>query len=301
MIALWFVVLIASAPPMVFGATEAPAKPPSAVTHRRNPKDGAELVWVPAGEFLCGMPGGQEEITQSYPPIPLPPHKVRLTGFWIYQYEVTNEMFRRFVEATGYKRLPCRWTNEPPPYFVDVIIPKPAGFPRPEWWEKIKRVPVAVDWYDAEAYARWAGAALPTELQWEKAARGTDGRRFPWGNQPLSSLVEKFWTGPVGSYPEDISPYGAVEMFSNAKEWTSTKLGELVVVRGYHISGPWAFRQEARDDRPTREEACDFWEGRSVCDRAVYPPEHGPPEMSERYGTGEAGIGFRCVILQGSK
>jgi formylglycine-generating enzyme len=177
-----------------------------------NPKDGAEMVWVPAGEFIMGT--SDEQIAALYKrhsdwkgllSEEEPQRKVYLDGYWIYKYAVTAKQYRTFCHATGRKmpRAPYR-----------------------EGWRD--RYPMAaVSWNDARAYAEWAGVALPTEAQWEKAARGTDGRSYPWGNEWDASKCDN-WVNigeirpkPVGSYPRGASPYGCMDMAGSVLQWCS--------------------------------------------------------------------------------
>ncbi len=147
--------------------------------------DDAEMVAVPAGEFWMGSddPGAL--------PNEKPRHRVFLDQYRIDKYEVTNARYRRFVETAGYKA-PVSWS------YSDRNGPNQ---------------PVAgVDWNDANAYCQWAGKRLPTEAEWEKAAHGTDGRKYPWGNQWASGKANANSPGPsprsveVGSYPNGVSP-----------------------------------------------------------------------------------------------
>ncbi len=181
-----------------------------------NAKDGAALVWVPAGEFSMGT--SKEDIGHLLSAHPSwtadsfagesPRHKVYLDGYWVYTNEVTVAEYRAFCKATK------RAMPDQPKSSTDT-------FPV-----------VNVSWFDANAYADWAGAALPTEAQWEKAARGTDGRIFPWGNawdqEKCNSITDHSPAGggfkgmraaPVGSYPASASPYGAQDMAGNVWEW----------------------------------------------------------------------------------
>jgi serine/threonine-protein kinase len=198
-------------------------------------QDGMEMVYVPGGEFLMG-PGMK---------------KVRVDAFWIDRTEITNAMYSRCVEARA-----C-----PPPSRENYKKPEYANHPV-----------IWVNWFQSLAYCRWAGRRLPTEAEWEKAARGTDGRLYPWGNEdPQNDMVNicdqtcNFkWndktiddgfsqTVPVGSYPKGASPYGALDMSGNVWEWTAdwfdetnyyvpqsvnpkgAKYGEKRVIRG----GSW--------------------------------------------------------------
>jgi formylglycine-generating enzyme len=163
---------------------------------RINPKDGAQMMWVPAGEFLMGESEGIAENSQ---------HKVRLSGYWMYKYEVTVKQYRKFCKETG-RKMPFA--------------------PRGGWMDD--HPVVNVTWSDAAAYAKWAGASLPTEAQWEKAARGVDERAFPWGNEWDSSKCANnadrtrealLCTRPVGGCLGGASPYGCTDMAGNAWEW----------------------------------------------------------------------------------
>jgi formylglycine-generating enzyme required for sulfatase activity len=159
--------------------------------------DDAVMVYVPEGEFTMGSnEGGADE---------KPEHAVFLIEYWIDQTEVTNGMYEKC-----YKDGACR---------------NPGTSQRAS---KYDDYPVAsINWIDAKSYCSWAGARLPTEAQWEKAARGTDGRSYPWGNEldpakyylpqkPSNvALIHK----PVGSYPLGASPYGVLDMTGSVFEW----------------------------------------------------------------------------------
>lgn len=173
------------------------AQPLSAQAQPRG-HDQAPMVLVPAGPFTMGTNAGGD-------PDERPQHRVTLPAYWIDQHEVTNEQYRRFCTATRHK---------PPVHWVGGKYK--AGLER---WPVVN-----VTWQDAAAYARWAGKRLPNEAEWEKAARGTDGRIYPWGNESdaaRAALDDEAELGPVGRFPSGASPYGCLDMAGNAWEWTA--------------------------------------------------------------------------------
>ena len=165
---------------------------------RTSAQDGMEIVYVPAGTFTMGLDEGQANER--------PENEVALDGFWIDRTEVTNAMYRLCMDAGV-----CT-TPEHDKYFP---------------YEEFRDYPVVyVSWDQANSYCEWAGRRLPTEAEWEKAARGTDGRIYPWGNETPSSNRLNFARQfgdimPVGSFPEGVSPYGALDMAGNAWEWVA--------------------------------------------------------------------------------
>ena len=158
-----------------------------------------KMVLIPAGEFIMGEDFSKKSLG--------PRHRVYLDDYYIDQYHVTNAQYRRFVAATG-RRPPSHWFGDTPPPGKEN---HPVAF---------------VSWFDADAYCRWAGKRLPTEAEWEKAARGTDGRMFPWGKKYLTGRAnvwqEKYKdTTPVNAFPAGRSPYGLYDMAGNLFQWTS--------------------------------------------------------------------------------
>jgi hypothetical protein len=169
-------------------ARSAPTPPPATSVRMQPPQ--AEMRCIAAGEFICGT--GQQ---------------ASLEEFWIDTYQVTNAQYLRFIEATGATH-PATWPN--------------GIFPR----DKGDHPVTGVSWEEAAAYAAWAGKRLPTAIEWEKAARGTDGRRYPWGNEfdPQRCNVSqsgKGSTAPVGQFSGDVSPYGVYDMAGNVQEWAA--------------------------------------------------------------------------------
>jgi serine/threonine-protein kinase len=166
--------------------------------------DNAEMVFVPAGEFTMGSNDGDN--TEK------PPHKVSLDDFWMDKLEVTNALYKKCVDAGK-----C----SPPNPTASVTRDSYYGN------AQFDNFPVIyVSWNDANAYCAWASKRLPTEAQWEKAARGTDARIYPWGNafdkeKLNSSEGGKADTTSVGSYPAGASPYGALDMVGNVWEWVA--------------------------------------------------------------------------------
>ncbi len=183
-------------------AVQSPALSASPATPELDP---VPMVTISAGAFLMGNPEGTGRSDEW------PQRSVYLDAFAIDQVEVTNERYMAFVTTTGHR-------NPPNPYGIGVLVSVKG----------IELLPVVqTTWYDAKAYCSWAKKRLPTEAEWEKAARGTDGRLFPWGNEPATSKRANFdreWQDehtlhPVGSLPAGDSPYGVKDMAGNAREW----------------------------------------------------------------------------------
>lgn len=161
------------------------------------------MVFVSAGEFTMGSNDYDDE---------KPPHTVYLDEFWMDKYEVTNALYKRCVNAGK-----CSAPNPT------------SSFTRNSYYGNIQfdNYPVIyVSWNDANAYCAWAGKKLPAEAQWEKVARGTDARIYPWGNtfdkdKLNSDEGGKGDTTAVGSYPTGASPYSAMDMAGNVWEWVA--------------------------------------------------------------------------------
>lgn len=163
---------------------------------------GREMVYVPAGEFIMGSEDGDSDER--------PRHKVYLDAFYIDRYEVTNAQYKVCVEAKV-----CNPPGSNGSFSRDSYYGNPAYDDYPV---------IYVSWHDADTYCRWAGGRLPTEAEWEKAARGIDGRKYPWGNKWDTSKTNSRETTPgdtvaVGSYPAGASPYGVLDMAGNVWEW----------------------------------------------------------------------------------
>lgn len=165
-------------------------------------KDGAPMVLVPPGEFLMGSNEGDAD--------EMPPHRVHLDGYYMDRYEVTVGQYAKFLEATSHET-PPEWNTM-------------------NQAQHQKRPVAFVNWADANTYCRWAGKRLPTEAEWEKAARGTDSRIYPWGNeiptQRQANFSKQDWNDhaallPVGLLEEGKSPYGIFDLAGNVREWVA--------------------------------------------------------------------------------
>lgn len=177
-------------------------------------KDRAPMVEIPSGSFPMGVPPGDRDGGRDE----YPRHEVLLDTFWIDQFEVTNGRYVEFVKSAGH-RVPQNPTNPTRNLWQGDSITESLA----------ERPVINVDWFDADAYCKWAGKRLPTEAEWEKAAKGTSDRRFPWGNvEPTAKHLNynQRWIGektlmPVGSYEAGKSPYGVYDVVGNVWEWVN--------------------------------------------------------------------------------
>lgn len=175
-------------------------------------KDGAPMVLIPDGEFMMGSREGDENAQRDERPA----HTVYLEAYYIDQYEVTTTRYTTFFQETK-RSWPSSWSEQ---------VLKQHG----------QKPVVGVDWHDATTYCAWAGKRLPTEAEWEKAARGTDQRLYPWGNGSSSEQRANFNRGvdfkdygvltDVGSFEQGKSPYGVYDMAGNVWEWTADWYGD---------------------------------------------------------------------------
>lgn len=182
-----------------------------------------ELVVIPAGPFIRGTSqGGFDE---------QPERKIYLDEFSIYRYEVTNAQYAAFVKATGHRK------SGPPSRYA-----KNTGRMR-----GVNQPAVYVSWEDAKAYCEWRGRRLPTEAEWEKAMRGTDGRLWPWGNVEIPGGAN--WArvddgfevaAPVGQVRSDASPYGVMDGAGNVMEW----------VDDWYLEGAYAAASDRNPESP---------------------------------------------------
>jgi formylglycine-generating enzyme required for sulfatase activity len=197
--------------------TPVPSPEPTATSASTSP---AGMLWIPAGEFRMGSNPDQVEQAaewcgcnkrgfedEQYL------HKVYLDGFYIDQYEVSNRQFQAFADASG--------------YVTDAEHKNEANTWRTAYAAGMGDYPVVwMSWNDARAYCDWAGKRLPTEAEWEKAARGTDARLWPWGSDWDADRLNSGQGGrrattPVGSFPDGASPYGVLDMAGNVWEWVN--------------------------------------------------------------------------------
>jgi len=208
---------------------------PSIGSSRTVEIDGMVQVYVPAGEFTMGAddPDAQTPSKPGRAYSEIPVHTVTLDGYWIDKFEVTVGQYEQCVNA-GACQVPHQFSSG----YDQGAYYRPKYYGNPEY----KDYPVIwISWFYSKDYCTWAGRRLPTEAEWEKAARGTDARKYTWGNDPVSSGLANLcdincpfaqangryndgWgnTAPVGSLPAGASPYGAMDMAGNVWEWTSS-------------------------------------------------------------------------------
>lgn len=180
-------------------------------SQKTSPYDGMIMFYIPEGKFEMGSENGNPDES--------PVHSVYLDAFWIDQTEVTNEKYKMCEDAGACKHpeqgahLEIRDSSATRERYYG--NPKYADYPA-----------IYVNFSQAENYCKWVGRRLPTEAEWEKAARGTDGRIYPWGNEPPNASLLNFDgnvgdTTSAGSYPDGASPYGALDMAGNVWEWVA--------------------------------------------------------------------------------
>ena len=264
--------------------TVAPEKSAASGEERVSSADGMVQVFIPAGAFQMG--GLDPKAANDE----LPAHRVTLDAFWIDKVEVTNGMYTLCVQA-GVCRIPFTLKSDS----------RNSYFNNPDF----KDYPVVyVGWGEAKAYCEWTGRRLPTEAEWERAARGDDFRTFPWGDERPDSAranINAFVgdTARVGSYPSGASPFGVLDMAGNVAEWVNdyydgTYYGSSLsqnptgpvgrtayfsrVVRG------GTFMDADRDVRVSKRSS-------------VLGPNFDAPQMDSAEYTGEYSprIGFRCA------
>ncbi len=249
---------------------------------------GIEQVWVPAGSYLRGTaniesidaPDWVMRIMSSEQP----QHRVTLSrGFWIDKYELSNAAFARFVEAAGYDD-PAYWsaagwqwlqaTRKEKDLPADCVDPVPDN-PR-----------VCVTWFEAEAYGNWRGARLPTEAEWEFAARGPDSLIYPWGNDfkpENANLIDSTGLERIDSYPAGQSWVGAHNMSGNAMEW----------VQDWLDLDYYSLRESVDPQGPAagqiKIEKGGWWGSNSAVARSAYHHFEDPPSYQDPH------IGFRLV------
>jgi len=198
----------------------------------------AALVHIPVGEFIMGSDPSEKYFWGAE----APKHDVFLDEFWIYDVEVTNAMYKACDEADICPRPVENYSNTHSDYYTN---PKYDNYPV-----------IYITFHAAQAYCRWAGGRLPSEAEWEKAARGTDGRMYPWGDKEIEIRFANFCDvscpnpdtneieiefddgyrdlAPVGSFPDGISPFGVYDMAGNALEWVADWYGAY-----YYESSPY--------------------------------------------------------------
>ena len=331
---------IERAMPQTIAAPDGPARPPGRPPAR-------DMMWIPGGTYTMG--------SDHHYPEEAPAHRVRVEGFWIDRGPVTNAQFQKFVKATGYVTLPQRPAD--PADYPDarpellapasiVFVPPagPAGTADPyRWWQYVPgadwRHPegpgssikgrdqhpvVHVAYADAVAYATWAGKALPSEAEWERAARGgLEGAEFAWGDElhpggvPMANTFQGDFphhnsrrdgferTSPVGSFPPN--GFGLLDMIGNVWEWTDDWYADHGRVVADHkaaggcctIDNPRGSTREASVEASSQHGAIPrkVVKGGSFLCAPSYCRRYRPAaRMAQGIDTSTCHMGFRCVV-----
>jgi formylglycine-generating enzyme len=311
------------------------------------PRPDDDMVWIPGGEFVMG--------SERHYPEESPAHRVALGGFWIDRFQVTNEKFRRFVRETGYITVAQRQPNSAdyPGAKPEMLVPASTVFVQPHpyavdmrnhysWWRYVPgadwrhpRGPgstirglsehpvVHVAWEDVHAYAVWVGKDLPTEAEWEFAARGgLQEKEYTWGDEftpkgrhmantwqgefpILNEGLDGFeWTSPVGSFPSN--GYGLFDMAGNVWEWTRDWFQDRHSVEHAccTVSDPNGGNREHSNDAEEVDRGinipCKVMKGGSHLCAENYCRRYRPAaRMPQPIDTGTSHLGFRCIFRPG--
>jgi formylglycine-generating enzyme required for sulfatase activity len=221
------------------------------------------MILIPAGEFMMGDRRVDEFTLRTF----------YLDAFYIDRYEVTTEQYVTFINTLGQHKWACGG--------ADCLLMEHSYI---QWENDVYKAktehadyPASATWYGAQAYCLWLGKRLPTEAEWEKAARGTDGWRFPWGNERMQDMSDLYLLTHIGGHSADVGPYGVVDMLSNAREWVADWYSH-----DYHQQAPYR--------NPTGPlEAVEPLLAKVI--KSVDPSDLGarsqrPPDLS---------VGFRCA------
>ena len=265
-------------------STSSPVVTATPDTIRISPKDGMTQILIPAGTFVMGAMDVYRENDEQ------PPHEVTLDAYWIDQVEVTNGMYELCVNS-GECRPPKELRSDN----------RQEYFGNPEF----RDYPVVyVTWFDADVYCQWAERRLPTEAEWERAARGDDKRNYPWGDElpnefNSNSLNIVGDTTRVGSYAEGASPFGVLDLAGNVWEWVADRYQP-----NYYGESPLENPQG-----PSAEEVQNLYRvirGGSFQEDGIFlrlvnrsffegPNPRADQKTEEYYGKSTNRIGFRCA------
>jgi len=236
-----------------------------------------DMARVPAGEFFMGSDDG--------PPDERPLHRIGLGEFFIDRNQATNEQFAEFLNSAGVEGM--RGEKYYDTDDTDARIHRRGGKWRADAGHE-KRPVVEVSWFGALAFCAWAGKRLPTEAEWEKAARGADARKFPWGDEPPDQARAHFNAGwndfrDVGSFAKGASPYGVLDLAGNGWEWVSS------AYRAYPYNAA-----DGREDLTREQVRGTRGGGQDSPAEELTTTERGR-RVSRNFRSGHHNIGFRCA------
>jgi iron(II)-dependent oxidoreductase len=288
-------VVTASPAPTTAPSVEASATPSAPAVEAspgqtRTDAAGVQQVYVPAGTFRMGTDQAEvDKLLAAGPPdwvavaLPseVPAHDVTLSkGYWIDTTEVTNAMFEAFKDAGGYTTQ-SYWSPEGWDWLSHRVV---AGLPKPCEGDAPDVPRRCITWYEAEAYAKWRGGRLPTEAEWEYAARGPKATVYPWGDEwdpAKANVVDSTAPAAVGTHPTGASWVGAQDMSGNAMEWVSDWLAP-------HQAGP-VTDPTGPAEGTIKVEKGGWWGSNPFVARSAYRHYEDPPPYNDEH------IGFRVV------